>query len=346
MKSRVSRRSALAFTLIELLVVVAIIALLISILLPSLNEAREQAKTIKCLANLKQLGAAGISYSLEFNNYPWVVGPSNNRWRFWSEYAYAGAIPDKTSGEYTQLNMPGNVEAIDLDVYHLKPVDRPMNKYLSSSVSWNCEPNTQNLNQSRIQNGLPPSETPGFLQCPSDDSPWVPLVGIVNPVPELNTPWQNWAYHGNSYSINWYWPWFYTKAPPGGTAPYTSFGNVIGIGLYGNQRVRDLGDVIMKDKSGRMASEFVMFEEGMLNYVLETATPPGWPVNTRPWRGTPKQVVGWHRKFSKHAAAYFDGHAEHKTMDTRFVFGTGWTMWPNKPWGGEWAPYNDNAPTP
>ncbi len=82
-KGLVLMKSKRAFTLVELLVVVSIIALLISILLPSLNKAREQARAVKCLANLHSQGLAIQTYGSEYlGTLPGPVYPAIKRKMF------------------------------------------------------------------------------------------------------------------------------------------------------------------------------------------------------------------------------------------------------------------------
>ena len=104
------------FTLIELLVVVAIIALLISILLPSLAAAREQAKVAKCLANLKSLGLATQQYFLDNND----VFPTWSRDGGICSWVWGGKTPDK----YWETVAGG--------VFFFRIGEKPINEYLFS----------------------------------------------------------------------------------------------------------------------------------------------------------------------------------------------------------------------
>ncbi len=61
--------SQTAFTLIELLVVIAIIGILLAILIPALTVAKDQAKSVICSSNLKQIGMAADTYAQENNDY-------------------------------------------------------------------------------------------------------------------------------------------------------------------------------------------------------------------------------------------------------------------------------------
>ena len=93
-------RKAKAFTLVELLVVVGIIAVLVSLLLPSLNKARRAAGLVNCASNLRQLGQAMLFYANKHNGCV-IVGapgddqPFHNNWYYdasWNRYIHLGML--------------------------------------------------------------------------------------------------------------------------------------------------------------------------------------------------------------------------------------------------------------
>ena len=78
------------FTLIELLVVIAIIAVLMAILLPSLNTARDTARAISCLSNVRQIGLGWLNYADDNAGFL----PRNKAWNDnWQQKIYPQQIP-------------------------------------------------------------------------------------------------------------------------------------------------------------------------------------------------------------------------------------------------------------
>lgn len=92
------------FTLVELLVVIGIIALLISILLPSLNRARETANRVKCAANLRSIGQAFLLYSNENRQqFPRTYYVAGNAWSAAGDTTSTGAVDPFTGAGLTTV---------------------------------------------------------------------------------------------------------------------------------------------------------------------------------------------------------------------------------------------------
>jgi prepilin-type N-terminal cleavage/methylation domain-containing protein len=270
------------FTLIELLVVVAIIALLISILLPSLQGAREQGKKSVCLSNLRQIGQAAHAYAADdereiiipMHRMDVLAQHANGFTGYWSwrtarPFAYGGRTPVK--------HMPtgGGIVTVMTDDYLWGAPSRPLNRYIFGDIS------------SADFKNMP------MFHCPADvgypvfnPNDWGGEGNIDAPPQAAEMPCYD--YLGNSYRVN-----------------------TCGVIWIGGPL--SLGDISVGVK-GHAASAIenpartTLYCEPLF-YWWSRQTPGETP--------DPEKLMfpGWHKKIMSDNVVYVDGSARHTKID-------------------------------
>lgn len=207
-----ARKRTTGFTLIELLVVVAIIALLISILLPSLQQAREQGKRALCLANLRGISTGIHAYASEDRAeqpIPIHRGMISNTGQFWvwrtaDWFTWGGrdAQQEFIPGVFLRSEGPGEGSPFQGGMYGAR--HRPLNAYVYG---------VGNVDESDKDN-MP------LYRCPSDVG--YPQHAEIDDAPPEAQGFPCYDVIGNSYRASKY-------------AYYQGPGQAFGLGPYGHR---------------------------------------------------------------------------------------------------------------
>ena len=266
-------RKGKGFTLIELLVVVAIIALLLSILLPSLSGAREQGKKAKCLANLGNIGKALYQYAND-DKAEQVIPIHMNMvrsvphwlWRTVNWFAWGGRSGQKPfryqpMGSYLLTDKPMAEAGIQRPEYAAHR--RPLNLYMLTDVGDGDDTKME------------------WFECPSDRG--YPDDKGIDDSPMANCERSCYETIGNSYRAS-----LFSFSPSGGgTSPSTGH---FAMGPWGHRlsTLQDTGRLVL-------AGEPTWFN--MIGKDDEPGITDEVP------------VIGWHKRKLMDNLLYCDGSA-------------------------------------
>lgn len=285
---RGSGRSIYAFTLIELLVVVSIIALLVTILLPSLHEAREQARILKCTSNLRAIATSSLTYGHEDAGehvipvHPLVATVYGDP----GAYDWGGKAG---RGELTQAN--DLTSSVWSTAYGRGPGSRPLNHYLYKHgfTEYRDDPGVHQENWLRDQN-----HDLEIYRCPSDR-----------------------GYTGHHYPT-----WAESKLSSFDHYGVSYAGNNFGGGLVQFSEAWYLSISPFFKSFDRIPSPANTI------YYIENCGRFAWHVNQEQCKGHhpngvfapssgDRRVKGWHGRDYSFAAAFSDGHAGTIVMNGR-----------------------------